>query len=88
MEYVGSNTKEKLTFSDQVDNRLMKNEKLLKWTSLIIITILVVIIEVTVAGILDEPKSHLELEDIFFVWQEGEKITDGKNPYADYWMVI
>ncbi|OLS23380.1 MAG: hypothetical protein HeimC2_26910 [Candidatus Heimdallarchaeota archaeon LC_2] len=82
MEYVGSSIEEKLTLSDQVDHLLMNNEKLLKWTSLVIITILVLVIEVTVAGIFDDPKSHLEREDIFFVWQEGEKISNGANPYA------
>ena len=66
---------------DKLSNFIEDNEKLIRRSSLAIIAILAILVEILIGGLFSEPAEFLAQEDIYYVWLEGKRISDGVNPY-------
>lgn len=78
---MASSNLEKKSWLDRSSHFYDDHEKVIVGVTLGLIAILTLFIEIAVAGIFSEPKSHLVREDIYFVWLAGDQLFNGVNPY-------
>ncbi|MHA2027928.1 MAG: hypothetical protein ACW99A_13175 [Candidatus Kariarchaeaceae archaeon] len=70
------------SFHERIKSFHRENQEIILKISLVLIGILAVLIKILVSGLLSKPEEYLQKEDIYFIWLEGKRISEGTNPYS------